>query len=64
MQRVLKEIVDDIVNYHFSNQEHILADLLIKENSRFAEALCFELEMQMQFKNHAEQQEMDLEETE
>lgn len=46
-----KELIDDIVDYHFKNREHIFAEMLIKKNLKFAEALKLELDMQLMFED-------------
>jgi len=50
----MKNLINDIVKYHFSNREYLFAEALIKEDRAFAEALAFELEMQLMFNDRHE----------
>ena len=43
-------IVDDLVNYHFSGEEQLLAQAIIEEDEDFAEKLLEELRMQLLLK--------------
>lgn len=52
----MNELINDIINHHYIGREHLLAEDLIKENKKFAEALYFELQMQIYLKDCDEQE--------
>lgn len=45
----MRDLVSDIVEYHFKNQEYLLAQFIIEQDKDFAESLYFELQMQLMF---------------
>ena len=57
----MEELLDDIIEYHFKNQEHIFVQELIKKDKKFAEAVYFELQMQMYLNDCDEQETITLE---
>lgn len=43
----MEDLIEDLVKFHYTGKEHLLAQDIIKQNKKFAEALYFELQMQL-----------------
>lgn len=41
------DLIEDIVEYHYKNLEHLFVQSLIEQDKKFAEKVYFELQMQL-----------------